>query len=606
MSVQKKSSFGFFLILLLSYITYFKGYSEPADLFWDENYHIASAQRYLNGIFFLEPHPPLGKLLIAVGEEIFEANAKNDQFVKLEKAEYLPEGFSFLGYRFFPALAAMLIAPLLYLIVLNISNQILTSILVSLFSVFDNALIVHNRGAMLEAPQLLFILLGVYAYLKLRILKYYRLVWSLALGISCALALTIKINSAVILIFPLIILIEIPEFKSWLLRCILPIFFTYLFVWQLHFLIAKKVEPSLTDRGYFEVSSEYKKVLNQNESGKPSTLFLGIKEAFNFSNNYQKGVPKLDLCKDDENGSSPLGWPLGIRSINYRWKEFNNKTSYLYLVINPISWLVGLIGVISSVLLMCLNAVKDISKKRLIILFLATYIVSWLAPLLMQRVFYLYHYFIPLVVSWILFAISLSYCSLRFQRIVYTFNVPLLIISYLWFKPLTYYEPITNKQLKDRSIFSFWDIHCKDCERSFHLSCNGAEKNQSASTSPVWSLKLGPIDASKIVQTKGTPFQSKDTFEVLTNSKIEFLINKNFKRVSGVAQLAKDNSEQPVQFSILADQAVVWSEILDITKEDSKDFDLDIRDVRELEFRVENLISGERPSAALWKELKLQ
>ncbi|MGB5476160.1 MAG: phospholipid carrier-dependent glycosyltransferase, partial [Thermoanaerobaculia bacterium] len=50
------------LVTTLAYFSYVHGYWNPPHLFWDENYHIASAQRYLNGTFFMEPHPPLGKL----------------------------------------------------------------------------------------------------------------------------------------------------------------------------------------------------------------------------------------------------------------------------------------------------------------------------------------------------------------------------------------------------------------------------------------------------------------------------------------------------------------------------------------------------------------
>ena len=50
------------------------GYGQPSSLFWDENYHIASAERYLQGKFFMEPHPGLGKMFIALGELILHPN----------------------------------------------------------------------------------------------------------------------------------------------------------------------------------------------------------------------------------------------------------------------------------------------------------------------------------------------------------------------------------------------------------------------------------------------------------------------------------------------------------------------------------------------------
>src|SRR4051794_39635298 len=63
-----------FLILGLSHGTYFREYRLPTVTFWDESYHIPSAAKYLQGVFFMEPHPPLGKMLIAWGEKLLDAN----------------------------------------------------------------------------------------------------------------------------------------------------------------------------------------------------------------------------------------------------------------------------------------------------------------------------------------------------------------------------------------------------------------------------------------------------------------------------------------------------------------------------------------------------
>src|SRR5574341_341930 len=57
-----------FLTILVSFLTYFWNYGYPEAVFWDENYHIASAEKYIQGVFFQEYHPLLGKMLIAAGE----------------------------------------------------------------------------------------------------------------------------------------------------------------------------------------------------------------------------------------------------------------------------------------------------------------------------------------------------------------------------------------------------------------------------------------------------------------------------------------------------------------------------------------------------------
>src|SRR3990167_10297179 len=106
--MKKNISIIFFsiIVLLISYFTYFRNYQYPSNLFWDENYHIASAQKYLNGVFFMEPHPPLGKLFIALGEKILNRNELDNQFITTDYAQNPPAGFSFTSYRLLPVLFA--------------------------------------------------------------------------------------------------------------------------------------------------------------------------------------------------------------------------------------------------------------------------------------------------------------------------------------------------------------------------------------------------------------------------------------------------------------------------------------------------------------------
>src|SRR3989339_2026526 len=63
------------IVLAFSYFSYFKNYDYPPAVFWDENYHIASAQKYLTGVMFMETHPPLGKFFVALGEYLIHPNS---------------------------------------------------------------------------------------------------------------------------------------------------------------------------------------------------------------------------------------------------------------------------------------------------------------------------------------------------------------------------------------------------------------------------------------------------------------------------------------------------------------------------------------------------
>jgi dolichyl-phosphate-mannose--protein O-mannosyl transferase len=152
------------LVLALSYLTYFHRYWNPPNVFWDENYHIASAQKYLHNVYFMEQHPPLGKLLVALGEKIFHPNLQTDQFLGTDYGNNF-DGFSFVGYRFFSALLSWWTAPLLFLIFLTLLRNPLHSALLSFLYIFDNAMIVHMRGAMLEGPLIFFCALTILFFL---------------------------------------------------------------------------------------------------------------------------------------------------------------------------------------------------------------------------------------------------------------------------------------------------------------------------------------------------------------------------------------------------------------------------------------------------------
>src|SRR3989338_173836 len=152
-----------FLVLAFSFFTYFVKYNYPPAVFWDENYHIASAQKYIDGAMFMEVHPPLGKLFIAFGEYLIQPN-KNLDTGKFSETDYIknfPENYSFAGVRFFPSLFAWLSALVFFFILYFLSkNPHLSAIFASLY-IFDNALIVHSRGAMVEGSHLFFILLSI-------------------------------------------------------------------------------------------------------------------------------------------------------------------------------------------------------------------------------------------------------------------------------------------------------------------------------------------------------------------------------------------------------------------------------------------------------------
>jgi len=479
------------LVTVLSYFTFFHGYSNPPDLFWDENYHIASAQKYLNGVYFMELHPPLGKLLIAAGERLVDANLIDHNFIASDYARNLPQDFSFAGYRLFPVLFAWLTAPVLFLILLLITRSDNPSLLFSFLYIFDNALIVHSRGAMLEGTLLFFCALMLMLYLlHLRWKDKKKLFYtaSLLFGVSFGLVITTKLVGLI-----MILLIPALVWQLWgrwrqLAACFgitaIGFFAAYVSVWQVHFALGDHVIDELPDNGYYQASEAYKSYLDSGANGTAKAFPVMLRDSLAYTEFYNKGVPKLDLCKEGENGSPFFYWPLGARAINYRWETSDGALyQYLYLVANPAVWFVALIGTFIGVIFffapIFLPSVRGgLQYRRHLTVFLGLYVSYMIAISQIDRVMYLYHYFLPLLFSFLITATvfmelkhvgSWKLTDARKDNLLLALAV-CVFSSYVFYAPLSYYRPIGNEEVMKRAIVPLWELHCVGCKKESILT----------------------------------------------------------------------------------------------------------------------------------------
>ncbi len=471
---------GLALVLVAGYFTYFRHYEEPPAFFWDENYHVASAQKYLNGVFFMEPHPPLGKLIVAAGEWLVAPNDLTTQLLDLDYAAETPDGLSLAGFRFFPALLAWLTAGLLYLLFVEVTGRAWLSTFLTAPYIFDNAIIVHSRGAMLEGPQLFFLLLGVYAFVRiLRQKGSAALIQFLFLGVAVGLSASVKLNSLIIV--PTILLAawrqhELRERATALAVGGIASALVFCAVWQLHFSLGKNVRPVLRNDGFYQASAPFREALSRGEA---PPFFVAIRDSMRFTADYTAKVPRLDLCKEGENGSHPLMWPLGGAAINYRWEKEGGEVRYQYLQSNPAGWLLAL-GAVLFLTACLIGSIFRISSR---IPFEAEVLVTlyWIyfaTVLNAGRVLYLYHYFIPLLFAYLLIPHAVS--RLLAEPEIQMSPRPLFAVvsaaaaifgCYLFFAPFTYALPLTNEEFMRRSWFSIWRLQCIGCPPAEKLQC---------------------------------------------------------------------------------------------------------------------------------------
>lgn len=497
---KKQEEKGFLLVylsfvLFLSFFTRFLGFNYPFNTFWDENYHVASAQKYIDHVMFMEPHPPLGKMLIALGEMIVNPNSGIDTsgFLTTDYIRDFPAGYSFLGVRFIPTLLSTLSAVLFFLILFVMSRNPHYSFLFSFFYLFENSMIVHTRSAMLEGPQLFFILAALlyFIWLYLRTAKT-KLRDYFLLGLAIGLAVSVKVNSLIlVLVYPVLVWKDhkdellamdwkslLTGWKNLLVRsgkflkvlsvktllAVAGIFVTVSFFYYIHCAVGDKV---LQDRKY-QASKDYELVLRNYQTANPFNFPLMLADNLKFISHYEKGVPLWDPTKSDENGSPAFTWPVGYKSINYRWEKSMGKTSYFYYQGNPLIWFISLFAAIAALGLVLAKAmfgfeIRDKGKLNLMALFTFLYFAYIIVMSNIQRVMYLYHYLIPLVfamiVVYLLFLLLFENLVRSNDKLLYYTVVLIaleLFVAYLFFSPLTYGIPLSASDFAKRAWLRIW------------------------------------------------------------------------------------------------------------------------------------------------------
>lgn len=481
------------VILLVSLSIYFPYYGTPQAMFWDENYHVASAQKHIDGVMYMEPHPPLGKMLMAVGEVLFGGNESIDK-QKLLETDYLtgdnaPPAMTYQGFRW-PSVIMMAVGVLFFYGILNAITQRawLAAAFTSLV-IFDNALVIHSRAAMLEGIQLFFILGALYYFVRVTtnhlhhhkaiLLKHYAI-----LGVWIGLAIAVKVN-AFILLLVFVMLYGIDQWeaiKHWQWRsllqrlatsvpaAVLPVAAVFFAVFYIHIGMGTTIVKERT----YKASPEYLEQIRAGNTWSPNTFLLGMRDNWKYMSEYADGVPRLDVCKPDENGSHAMGWPLSKKTISYRWDKniVDGKAvvKYKYLIGNPIVWFSVLGGIILSAGLIISRYVygsplKDEKLFYWICAFTALYLCYMIAILQIERVMYLYHYLVPLTFGAINLALVFNYVyrdevlANNRHTIINACAFALLVIAvFAFFAPLTYGLGLTEDEFELRNWFSFWKL----------------------------------------------------------------------------------------------------------------------------------------------------
>ena len=443
---------------------------------WDEQFHVTSAQKYLNGIFFMQDHPPLGKLLIALGEMVVDANgpAEDSYYIDNVSIKQSEGNLSMAGYRLFTAMGGFLIAPLLYIIFLKITRNAEFSFVLSLPAIFDTALTLDLPLAVLEGPLVLFAVISILAFLM--VFENSKngntgFIWPFILGASISAASMVKLTGSFLLLLAGAIFIFLLKDKKNLLKFTFSVIAGFAIVaigvWSIHFTLNKNIETSLPNQGLYGASETYRSYIGGNKT-LISAFPKAIADSYKYMLLHQNRVLKSKKSLGSY-GSMWYTWPLGGKSIHFLRNEIKpDKIISITLQANPAVWWTSSLFILIAICMLFSSYFgKLILKNRFLLGTMVFLYASYMFAISqIDRVMYLHHYLPPLVISFIITGIAADeiriqavskYSKLFFQTAVYALAIA-IVLGYSYYSPLTSLTPLSTEQVERKELLGFWEL----------------------------------------------------------------------------------------------------------------------------------------------------
>lgn len=152
-------------IFLLSLATRYYKLDHPKAIVFDELHYIKFITLYLKRIFYFDAQPPLGKQIISIASYL---SGFNGDLGYSQIGEALRPDVPIHHMRLVPCICGTLIAPLFYLVSLELGFHQAIAGLVSILVITENSLLTQSRFILLEPIILLLTVSSIYCYLKFR------------------------------------------------------------------------------------------------------------------------------------------------------------------------------------------------------------------------------------------------------------------------------------------------------------------------------------------------------------------------------------------------------------------------------------------------------
>lgn len=137
------------LTVLAAAVRLFRIY-QPSSVVFDEVHFGGFATKYIKGKFFMDVHPPLAKMLIALTGWL--AGFKGNFDFKEIGKDYIEPGVPYVAMRMFPAVCGILLAPTMFLTLKATGCRSVTAALGAALIIFENGLLTQARLILLDSP----------------------------------------------------------------------------------------------------------------------------------------------------------------------------------------------------------------------------------------------------------------------------------------------------------------------------------------------------------------------------------------------------------------------------------------------------------------------
>ncbi|MDB5178941.1 MAG: C-terminal four region of protein-O-mannosyltransferase [Patescibacteria group bacterium] len=447
------------VLILAAALTRVWNLFSPNAVVFDETYFKSFAAHYLNGHYYFDIHPPLGKLMLA-GLAHLQGLAPSAMI-----------SGTAVTLRWLPAVAGILLVPLVWGILRRLGATRAFAFLGAALILLDNALTVESRFILMDSTLLLCGLGALYLYLRARTAgPNHRWLWLGLAALSAGAAISIKWTGLTALaLIGLLWLWDQPsrEAASWPRRlgelAVLAFIPTlvYLSVFWAHF----QLLPRSGDGDAF-MTPQFQSTLIGNAGYDPHTHLPFITKFIQLNQEMYRA--NQTLTATHPYGSRWYTWPLEGRPIYY-WQgdtRAGGRQGNIYLLGNPAVWWGVWIAILAGLVYAYLGRRRLRPATMAALAVAATaYFLNFLPFVAVARVMFLYHYFFSFIFS-LIFAVMLwndlattkkgrQLIHLR-QRQIYGAVIVLITLGFIFFAPLTYGSPLTPNGLQARMWLHSW------------------------------------------------------------------------------------------------------------------------------------------------------